>query len=422
MLSRLAMCLLGLSGMLSGCIMVPIAVPEEKPFEETAEASMQIGTSAHADVKAVFGEPEITDAHWWLYRDARAGWQWAGCAGVGGSGSCGTTDRGSTEYFLHVSFDAEGILSHYEIFREDRLCEEHKVCFKNGLLMRAARNGDETARAGHCPVYVYSDTDRDSLAGVVEVNGRRVGTLVSTEGYLMHAVPPGRYLWIAFPSGEMMRGATASLALQCDNSETHYLRYRSKIISPTLEAVDEATGQADIADRWRALADIDSDLAVDTNWLDEGRVFVAKEDYALKAYELTEPGKVKRFGIGMSGEPCGLRAAIEDYGLIPFGMQERLQLMGPGFGDGTIDIVAVCNARNECEFASVFEDRHCVAQPVEYVGLGTSSRLLVLEPAGDGYTELYFGKSRPLKKQAGCSRKDCKISLAQLRAMQEQYH
>jgi hypothetical protein len=405
--------------MLSGCIAVPIAVPEEKPFEEAAEASMQIGASTRADVKEVFGEPQMKEPHWWIFRDTRAGWQWAGCAGVGGSGSCGTTERGRTEYFLHVSFDADGILSHYEILREDRLCKEHKVCFKNGLLMRAASSGDEIAPAGHCMAYVYSDTDRDSLAGVVEVNGRRVGTLASTEGYLAHPVPPSRQLWIAFPSGKMMQGATASLELQCDGSETHYLRYTSKLISPALEAVDEAEGRAAIADRWRALADSDPDLPVATNWLDQDRVFVAKEDHALKAFELTEPGKVKRFGIGYSGEPCGMRSAIEDYGLIPFGMQERLQLMGPGFGDGTIDVVAVCSAKNECEFASVFDDRRCLAKPVEYIGLGTSSRLLVLEPAGDGYTELYFGKARPLKKQAGCSRRDCKISLAQLREMQE---
>jgi hypothetical protein len=408
--------------MLSGCIAVPIAVPEEKPFEEAAEASMQIGASTRADVKEVFGEPEQTDTHWWIYRDTRAGWQWAGCAGAGSSGSCGTTDRGSTEYFLRVAFDADGILSHYEIFREDRLCTEHAVCFKNGLLMRAASSGhsDEMVPAGHCMAYVYSDTDRDSMAGVVEVGGRRVGTLVGTKGFLSYPVSTGRHLWIVFPSGEMMQGATASLELQCDGNGSHYLRYSSRLLSPTLEEVDEAMGHADIADRWRALADIDADLPVETNWLDQGRVFVAREDHTLKAFELTGPGKVRLFGMSLSGEPCGMRVAIEDYGLTPEGRRQRLVLTDPRTIFSHTDVVAVCNANNECEFASVFDDSRCLAKPVEYVRLGTSPRMLVLEPAGDGYTELYFGKARPLKKQAGCSRTDCKISVAQLREMQEQ--
>ncbi len=137
------------------------------------------------------------------------------------------------------------------------------------------------------------------------------------------------------------------------------------------------------------------------------------------AFELTRPGKVRRFGVSMSGEPCGLRAAIEDYGLTPVGMMQRLEFTDSRTLNSSIDVVAVCNANNECEFASVFDDSRCLAKPIEYICLGTSSKLLVLEPAGDNYTELYFGKARPLMKQGDCSGTHCRIRLARLREMQE---
>jgi len=421
MLLRVTMCLLGLSALLAGCIAVPVAVPEEKPFEEAAEASFQIGASTRADVKEVFGEPELRNANWWLFHDTRNGWQWSGCAAM--PGACGTTDRGRTEYFLRVAFDAGGTLSHYEIFQEDRLCKEHKVCFKNGLLMRAALTGDgdpeAIAPADHCMVTVYSDTDRDSMAGVVEVNGRRVGTLVGTRGFLSHPVSAGRHLWIVFPSGKMMQGVTASLELQCDGKQSHYLRYSSGILSPMLEKADEATGNTEIAARWPALPDIDPDVPIETNWLDQDRVFVVREDDTLKVFELTRPGKVRRFGVSMSGEPCGLRAAIEDYGLTPVGMMQRLEFTDSRTLNSSIDVVAVCNGNNACEFASVFDGLRCMANPVEYVELRTLPKLLVLEPAGDNYTELYFGKARPLMKQADCSGTNCRISVARLREIQK---
>jgi hypothetical protein len=100
-----------LSSAISGCVPIPVAVPEQKPFEEEVEGVLTTGSTTQAQLASILGAPALQRKDWRLYRDTREGWAWLFCVGGGYSAGCGAMPRTSSDYFLVVDFDANGILA-----------------------------------------------------------------------------------------------------------------------------------------------------------------------------------------------------------------------------------------------------------------------------------------------------------------------
>ena len=140
---------------------------------------------------------------------------------------------------------------------------------------------------------------------------------------------------------------------------------------------------------------------------------MSRQDNSVSAYRLVESERLARWGRSESGEPCGMRAALEDYGLAPMGGATDLQ-----FAESLSSFVqlrAVCNASSECSFASVIDHETCEATPGTAIAFDSRSKLLLLEANGDSYTELFYGAAKSLKKRASCDKHNCEIDVSKLR-------
>jgi hypothetical protein len=150
-----------------------------------------------------------------------------------------------------------------------------------------------------------------------------------------------------------------------------------------------------------------------SNWLRDGEIYVTRRGQTVTAHQLVESDKIPRWGAGELGEPCGMRAALEDYGLSPVGADTGLQ-----FAESLTSLVqlrAVCANEADCTFESVIDGESCEAAPVTEIEFEPYSKLLVLEPNGESHTELFYDEAKSLKKHAVCEDQLCKIDIDQLR-------
>jgi len=405
---------------LSGCVPFPIAVPEENPFKEVAEGFFTPGSSTADDVKSKLGEPALQGSDWWLYRDTRGGWVWAFCVGGGYSAGCGALPRTMADYFYVVNFDSIGIVTQTELLSENKLCDIRGICYEGEILMRPAAQSEDTAAKLFrvppvgCTVFTYSATDSDSAAGEFIIDGEIVGALVGTSGYHLHTVALGQHAWIVVPSREkQLPLPIARTSFNCEGQQVAYLRYSSGLWSMKLEAVDPERGELDIRARWLAISIPEYGEMIRSNWLRDGQIYVTRQGETVTAYQLVESDKVPRWGVRDSGEPCGMRAALEDYGLSPVGANTGLR-----FGESLFSLVqlrAVCGNESNCTFESVIDGESCDAALGTEIEFQPLSKLLVLEPNDGSYTELFYGEAKSLKRHAICRNQMCIIDIDQLR-------
>ena len=159
--------LAGLALFLSGCVAIPIAVPKQKPFTDDVEGLLEIGATTQHDIDARLGPPTLQGGSWSLYRDTREGWAWLFCAGAYYSAGCGATSRSSTDYFLVLDFDSNGLLSAHQVFQEDGLCDARRICFERDLLALAAPAEDDGWANVGCGCATSGAGDLPSLAVLV---------------------------------------------------------------------------------------------------------------------------------------------------------------------------------------------------------------------------------------------------------------
>jgi hypothetical protein len=405
---------------LSGCIPLPVATPEENPFKEVAEGFFTPGSSTSDSVQEKLGEPALQGSDWWLYRDTREGWQWAFCAGGGYSAGCGALPRAKVHDYYAVDFDSLGVVTQTELLSENELCDTRRICYEGDILMRSATQSEDTAAKRFrvppvgCSVFTYSTTDSDSAAGELIIDGEIVGALVGTSGYHLHTVAPGRHAWVVVPSRDKQLPLMAArTAFDCEGRQVAYLRYRNGLWGVKIEPVDPERGERDIRDRWLAISIPEYGEMMQSNWLRDGQIFVTRQGETVTVFQLVESDKIPRWGAGESGEPCGMRAALEDYGLSPVGAHTGLQ-----FAESLTSLVqlrAVCANESNCTFESVIEGEFCDALPGTEIEFETYSKLLVLEPDGGSYAELFYGEAKSLKRHAICEDQMCRIDIEELR-------
>jgi len=410
---------------LSGCaFVVPTAVPEQEPFEDSAIEFLTIGSTTREQVSAKLGEPALRRQNWWLYREAREGWAWIGCIVAYGGGTCATAPRGSEDYFLVVEFDDNDILERYDVIKEDILCEQRRFCYEKDLLTEAATEVEDLASKSYlappvgCNVYLYSDTDDDKAAGQVELDGRKVAALVGSHGFHHLVVSPGAHQLLVYPVGEQVLGMFAAKDLDCQDQQIEYLRYRYSWRGPIIEAIDGPQGRAAIEERWLAKPDAGPMEKAHTNWLQDGRVYVTVTGKIAKAHIFSKRGKPLSWGVSNAGEPCGMLAAIEDYGLAPLGgASNELFFHHGGHFNKNVQLLGICNAGGDCAFPSVIKGETCDSIASKDISFPVDGTLLVIEPEGESYSELYFNVAWFLRKHANCDFTTCTMPVAKLREL-----
>ena len=404
---------------LSGCIGVPIALPEAKPFKDVVDDQFVVGETTSADIVAELGDPTWHDAQRLIYQDSRAGWRWFFCAGAGYSGGCAATDRTSKDFFLLAELDGDRTLTAVYILTEQQLCDEQRVCFKNELLMQAADVADDVMRKefttpeSGCTLYVYSGSAADSIAGPIEVNGRTVGAVVGDDGYFAIDLDKGRHIVVITPAGAWYAGAAAASTVECSDAATIFLRYSKSLFGVHIEPVPDSVGRNEIVARWLARSRRMDGEGVNLTWLQDGNVVVMADGITVKAYRPGEPGKMTWWGATLTGETCGMTFAIEDYGLRPAGAHRDLILTESP--TSPVKVIPVCNAGGDCDFPSVFDGQQCRVWSDERIQFQKWEKLLIIEPADSGYREVFYGESKQLKGRASCTGRECMISLAELR-------
>ncbi len=307
------------------------------------------------------------------------------------------------------------------MLQEDGLCDARRICFERDLLALAAPAEDDRAskrfgvpQAG-CLVYLYSSTDRDMAAGRVSKQGQFAGALVGSDGFFYFSVKSGKHFWFVKPVGELLHGSSAFFELDCIDQGIHYLRYRLGPWGlPRIDEVSSSRGRADIEKRWLIEPPGPIIDAARTSVLRDGEVYVVSDGATVKANQVSQPGKLHMWGMSEHGEPCGMRAALEDYGLAPVGGSDGLRFAESLFSDA-VQLRAVCNEDGFCDFRSAFEGHGCEADAVTEIEFESAGKLLVIEPRGQSVGQLYYDDARRLKKQGQCSQSTCTIQLQTLR-------
>jgi len=233
--------------MITGCVAVPIAVPEEKPFTDVIEESFVPGTTSAQEVISELGEPDLREPHLWVYHGVRAGWKWAGCVAVPANGACGVSERTSKDFYLVIDFDDSEVAA-MDLVTRDSLCATRHICYAGSILAQAATVAEDGRAKSFpepddgCLVYTYSATS--SAGGQLTVDGRKIGNLVGDSGYVMHKVAPGRHAWIITPPrNSPPAGKIGGMQINCRGPEVLFLRYSKGLVNFSLDVVDADFGK-----------------------------------------------------------------------------------------------------------------------------------------------------------------------------------
>ena len=403
----------------SACVFIPIGAPEESRFQPVAEDSFLVGNATAGEVEDLLGKPDLQAHGWWLYRDRRKGLQWGGCVFGYSSGGCGALPRGSTDYFFVLDFDDRNVVSAMEIFMENELCDDRQICYEGSILMYPASPADDAEAKlfrvppDGCLVYTYSTTDSDSAAGELIIDGQAIGGLVGTAGFYVHAVAPGPHAWILDPTDDVsLPLPIESIRFDCDEEKIIYVRYSYRFWFQGVELVTVDRGQQDILERWMARPNRERDDKLVSIWLRDGEIYVTRSNDTVSAYEMTGDEIFPSWGKSESGEPCGMRAALENYGLSPSGNRVGMRFAESAFGP--VQLRTICGVGSDCRFRSVFDGEYCYTSAPESIEFEPRGKLLVLESHGDTYDELYYDKAKRLKKIAECGDTLCSIGIGEL--------
>jgi hypothetical protein len=248
----------------SGCVVIPIPPPEEKPFQEVPDW-LTIGESSVDDVIAKLGEPTLRSSGWMLYREPHEGWGWMLCAAGAYGAGCSPSLQGETSgQFLLVEFDGERVVTDIELLAERGLCQDHQICYSGEFFMRPATRAEDieaktfSIPTAGCGVYTYSQTESDLAAGELVINGMDAGGLAGRSGFYRHVVPPGSHEWMITPSqSKNLPLAAATYVLECQGQEIIFLRYTYGLSSfwfNKIVVVDPKRGKKEIAERWLAVS------------------------------------------------------------------------------------------------------------------------------------------------------------------------
>lgn len=403
---------------LGGCVGIPTAVPEPTPFKELLETRFVVGETTANDIRDELGTPTIEEPSRLIYQKSRDGWNFYMCAWIIINANCGSLGRTSKDFFLVAELGTANVLTQAVIVNRKNLCEEHNVCIKESLLMLAANQPEDIhfkqflPPASGCIAYVYADTSDDSLAAEIKVDGQLAGPLVGPRGYHAIAVEEGlRLIYI-----ESARGDLAALAYECRGPSISFLRYDQQFFSSSIHDDGPVEGQEQVRQRWLAQP-VKELLSIDqTNWLHGTRVFVQRDGLTVTAIRPGDGEDSSSFGTSFRGEICGMVAALTDYGLSPAG--GRRQLLLAAVPAPPTQFAAVCNETDECTFDSVFGQSWCKVAATEYIRFERWQPLLVIEPNGASYKELFYGKGSELDDFADCRHGECKIEVRRLRDLQ----
>ncbi len=403
--------------MLSGCIGIPVAFPEGKPFKEVVAEQLVPGTTNRAELVELLGRPFVEDRGSLVFRDSRDGWRWLFCGGAYYTGGCAATDRTSKDFFLVADFDEFDKLHSAEIYTEHSLCEQRKICPSRGLLMQAEHN--LSALPNHdpsmCTVNIFSDTASDDASGEVEVDGQYVGDLVGKKGVYTFGVHPGRHFIVVVPQGALLHGTAGKQVIDCVDGENHYLRYDTAFFGVKLASEDSTKAEPMVAERWMARA-APHDKGDRGAWLRNGEVFVSSTAAGTtRVYVADDLERTRWWGTNFNGEHCGIVPAIEDYGLNPAGGQRELYFAMPG---KIHYVLPICTEDDNCEMPSPFAGASCQIDTADYVSYRDGATVIVIEPAEDGYREVLRAERKQLKGYVSCDNFGaCHLSVENIRLL-----
>lgn len=403
---------------LPACVGVPVAVPESKPFVDMVGSELVVGETKSATVRDKLGQPDFDDDSRWVYRKSRAGWNWLVCGYAVVTAGCGTSGRNDKEYFLLAGFDEAGVVATLDVLDAESLCAQQRLCFHEELLMRESTavskdDGRTPAAPGQdCEIYIYSRTSNRKHSGNIEVNGRGIGAIVGDTGYFRHVSESGR-VFVSITSRQLPHHhRVASANFVCGAQETIYLRYHAGFWNMELDRIDAAEATEQLQDRWAALAEVDP-APVAIRWLREHAVFVVGRGDDVRVFKNKGPGLATHWASGDIRDTCADEIALEEYGLVPYGGRDRF-----GFaldGQPGVDFVPVCNSSSECGFRLLLGGETCRAWRNDSISYGQRNWLIVVEPHGDAYREIYSGESKRLDDIADCARGRCNVAIAALR-------
>ena len=410
----------------AGCIAIPVAIPQERPFIDPAAEFLVPGVTQAEEIRAAFGPPNLRAEGEWIYRNTRLGWRWAACVGAYYSGSCGVTDRGETEYFLHVMLDETGVLDEYAVMQQKDLCKARGICISGDLisLLAAESNTRESdaatvyADSDACDLYVFPRNRRS--ASTVLVDFERIGDLVDRDSYFYLQLQPGPHtVNFDIETPNMTGGSTE---LTCEGGSAHYVRFAGSVIanSVIVKQLDGARGAREIERRQRAVANNRFE-SVPGRVLRNGEILAQADGDTLVLYEYHTEGGVESFGTGSVRDSCGLLAALVEYELTPAGGTSALHLVNRRAE--RVQFAAVCSVTGNCDMPALMGDELCYVESNDVVYFDqpapdSDSEILIVEPSGQlvpSVQEIYFDSASELAAVAQCEQSLCRISADQLR-------
>jgi hypothetical protein len=256
---------------LSGCIPVPLALPDPEPFTAERMTSIRLGETTRDDVRALLAnwtyetdagmqtahlEPQVLEnGRYWAFALPR---QLGDLAVVGllvspyglVPGLFGEGDN-YEDFWVLFEFDEDAIVDDVWMAGEGTDCSVGGACYHRGRFQIIADEAaDASARTGNamddaCVVYAYAD-DYFELP-VTVTDGRHTGWLFEKTSFARFDVVVGT----AMPSAryEHVPGSAVPFPVDCVAGAVHYVALRPR--DERIEATDEkpSAGERAIAQR-----------------------------------------------------------------------------------------------------------------------------------------------------------------------------
>lgn len=256
---------------LSGCIPVPLALPDPEPFSAERMTSIRLGETTRDDVQALLAnwtyetddgiqtahlEPQVLEnGRYWAFAQPR---QLGDLAVVGlfltelapVPGMVGKGDN-YEDFWVLFEFDEDAIVDRVWMAGEGTECTLGGACYHRGRFQIIADEAaDANARTGNatdrgCVVYAYADEDFELPVTVTD--GRHTGWLFEKTSFVRFDVATGAPMPAAWY--ENVPGSAIPFPVDCVAGAVRYVALRPR--DERIEAKDEkpSTGERAIAQR-----------------------------------------------------------------------------------------------------------------------------------------------------------------------------
>lgn len=213
---------------LPGCLIVPVGMFTENPYNKENLAPLLSGDADRSLVLQKFGSPGFTkeNERYWIYTNMRTT--------LGVIVLLAATDFTDNDWLL-VEFDPNGKVVFAESTDWDK-CTSNGICYDHFILYKNQNGGDELPhplKKDECAVYLYLEKlPRLFPTGSVtySIDGKKIG-IVNADSYL----------YLTHPYGDIEISAyDLSISAKCNGGERLYVRAIKKIDTSWLTGKDLA--------------------------------------------------------------------------------------------------------------------------------------------------------------------------------------